>query len=138
MTKNALIFKNFCESADINLSFADNDGKTIAQFKQKLKCGVGAEGLVLFNENDTLVSIYMFDYINYNNLGKKEFILDKINELNKAYTYLKFVNNDGAIGISSHMQFDNNFKAEIVADSIVSMLQAADEEYEGFMKIIWR
>ena len=90
------------------------------------------------NEKDTQVAIYAFNYVKVTNPSRKEYILQKINELNLSYTYNKFVlDEENNININTFIAVDNNFKPNLVWASMIAMYRALENEYSNFMKILW-
>lgn len=138
LTRNAQEFRSFLQSRNINLEFMEeSDGSTTLQIRETLKSGARIRILVVFNKNNSLVSIYGGDFITGINPGKKDYMYEAVNELNSKYTYLKFVMGNDSLMAQSFALFDNNFKSEVVMDMILAMLDIIEEEYPRLMRIIW-
>lgn len=136
LTHNAQKFKSFLEEREIRLDFIKENGTIIAEIREQLKSGGRLRMLVVFDEEDSMVSIYGGDFITGISPNKMDYMYEVINELNSK-TFFKYVLEDNSIRIHSIALFNDNFSSETVMDMIVGMVGAAEVEYPRLMKIIW-
>lgn len=138
ITKNAQEFKRFLISQDINLEFIEGDnGETIVEIREQLKSGIRLRLLVIFNREDSMVSIYGADFIQGINPIKKNYLYEAVNDLNYKYTYYKYVLEKDSISVQAFALFEDNFSSEVVMRLIMGMMATVEQEYSGLMKIIW-
>lgn len=139
LTNNANSFKQLLDKNNIYAdSWDGEDGAVCFQFNQKLKTGPNGRVMVIFNSEDTLVSIYALDYVTLVNTARKDYMYRLLNDLNSKYTYFKFIlDNDNNIILSSFIPLENNFRPEIAMRLILGVLDALEEEYSALMKVMW-
>lgn len=138
MTKNSQLFKEFLERNDIWVEFFDEDGDTFCNIKQRLECGPTVNILLVFDKDDKLVRLYTMGYITFNNPSRKQYIYSMLNELNNKYSFFKFViDNQNNISVNYYLPFLDNFSSDIVMQQIISTIGVLEDEYAGFMKLIW-
>lgn len=137
MTKNAKLFKEYLIKNNLNLEFSDEDNDTYIEIRETLKSGIKVRIGIVFNEDDTLISIYVIDLVTIMDISKKNLILNKINELNNHYSILKFTFEDNSIQINTFIPVKNNFKAEIIMDYLLGLYKIIENEYPVLMKIVW-
>lgn len=137
-TKNAQQFKSFLEKKDIHLEFIEgNEGATLVEIREGLKSGGRLRILVIFDEDESMVSIYGGDFITGISPVKINYMYEAVNNLNIKYTYYKYVLEKDSISIQSYALFNNNFSSEVVMKMIFGMINVADSEYPSLMKIMW-
>ena len=137
MSKNANEFRNFLKSINVTLEEETKDDDIIFSVNNTIQAGPTVRLIVVLPNGDNQAAVIGANYVTINNPSKKEYILEKINELNMKYTYNKFVLVDNTIGVQVFMAIDNNFSPETLWSFLLGAYDAMEEEYKGFMKIIW-
>ena len=137
MTKNAKLFDEYLKTIDVNLKFTDVEGETFVEMIPPSEGGIKARIGVIFNKNDSLVSIWCLNFIDGVNPSKRNQILDLINELNANYTYFKFVMINDSIQIHSDIPVDDNYSPAQTARTMVGMNDIMKKEYPNIMKTLW-
>lgn len=137
MTKNARVFNEYLKTQNINLEFIDSEGETIVEIRESLDGGIKARIGVIFNANDSLVSILGLDFMGAINHSKRNQLLDLVNELNNAYTYFKFVISNDTIQIQSFISVDDNYAPITTMRIIFGMLDIMKKEYSSIMRVMW-
>jgi len=138
MTKNSQQFKELLEKNDIWVEFFDNEGDSYCNIKQKLACGPTINLILVFDNDDRLVRLHTMGYITFNNPSRKEYVYSLLNELNNKYSYFKFViDKENNISVAYYLPFLNNFSSDVVMQQILSTIEVMENEYAGFMKLIW-
>ena len=138
ITKNAQQFRSFLISQDINLEFIEgHNGETLVEIRESLNCGAKLRIGVIFDKEDSMVSIYGMDFIQGINPTKKNYMYEAVNDLNNKYTYYKFLLNSDTVELQAFALFNNNFSSEVIMRYIMGMINIANEEFSGLMKIIW-
>lgn len=139
MSRDSDLFNQILNQHNIYFNTWDeDDGDVYFQFNQKLDSGPTVKILAIFNSDDTLVSIYVLDYVTLVNTARKDYMYRLLNDINNKYTYYKFTMDDkNHIILSCFIPMDNNFKPEIILNLIFGSISVMDDEYPGFMKIIW-
>ena len=94
LTNNAQQFKSFLLERNMDLNFIDDNGESVIEIREMLKCGAKIRLVTVFDKDDTNVKIYGFDYIQGINPVKKNYIYEALNNLNSNYTFTKYYYND--------------------------------------------
>lgn len=138
MGNNANQFREFLMSNQIDLEEGNSEFGTYFATESTIPSGPRVRIVALIADEDNQIAILSFNYANVGNPSKKEYILEKLNELNIKYTYNKFVlKENNEIAANVFIDVENNFSPQILWGQIVSMYQALEEEYKGFMRILW-
>ena len=138
ITNNAQQFKSFLMSQDINLDFMeDENGNTLVEIRESLKCGTKLRVIVIFNKEDSMVSMYGIDFVQGINPTKRNYMYEAINDLNNKYTYYKFLLDKDRVEVQSFVLFDDNFSNEVIMKYIMGMINVVEQEFSGLMKIMW-
>lgn len=67
---------------------------------------------------------------------KKSYVYEATNELNSKYTYYKYIVDKEKIVLQSFALFNDNFDSNIVMKIIMGLMNIANNDYSGLMKII--
>ncbi|MCX7903838.1 MAG: hypothetical protein N2486_04940 [Caloramator sp.] len=138
LTKNAQEFRNFLRSQNIELKFFEGDnGDTIVETVQNLNSGLKLRMVIIFGVDEDIVSIYGLDFVSAINPARKNYIYEFINELNKKYTYYKYVFDKDTLRIESHAVFSDNFNPYVVMTQIIGMMRLVESDYPELMRVIW-
>ena len=113
------------------------ESDVVFSMQSNIKSGPRVSIVIIFPEDNTHVAVLCFNYVNVDNPSKSEYILERINELNMKYTYNKFTLNDNNVVGQTFIPYDEIINPELVWALMLSLYQAMEEEYRGFMKIIW-
>lgn len=138
LTNNAVSFRNFLNSQNINLEFIEGDnGETLVEIREGLKCGAKLRIVAIFDKEDSMVSIYGMDFVQGINPTKKNYMYETVNDLNNRYTYYKFLLDRDAVEIQAFALFNDNFNSEVVMRYIMGMIRVAEQEFSGLMRVMW-
>ena len=138
LTNNAQEFRNFLISQGINLEFKEgNDGNVLVEIRESLECGAKLRIGVVFDKEDSMVSIYGLEFIQGVNPSKKSYMYESINDLNSTYTYYKFILNRDVVEIQAFALFNDNFNSEVLMRYIMGMMNVANSEFSNLMRVIW-
>lgn len=138
LTENAQQFKNYLISKDMDLEFVEQDnGDSVLELRQELKCGAKMRIVLVFTEDDSLVCIYGVDFIQGINPSKKNYMYEAINDINKSYSYYKFIMNKDDIISQAFLPVDGNFKSEVIMNLLFGMIRVVENEFAGLMRIMW-
>jgi len=138
LTKNAQEFKNFLRSQNIELEFFEGEnGETIVETVQSLNSGLKLRMVIIFGEDDGIVSIYGLDFVSAINPARKNYIYELLNELNKKYTYYKYILDKDTIRIETHAVFSDNFNPHVVMTQLIGMMRLVESDYPELMRVIW-
>lgn len=66
------------------------EGQTILKIRDSISGGIQARIIILFDDNDSIVSIYGLDIVSGITNSKNNELLKLVNKLNSNYTYYKF------------------------------------------------
>lgn len=139
MSTNSNLFKQYLNDNNLYAdSWNGEKGSVCFQFNQKLKSGPNGRIVAIFNDTNSLVSIYALDYVTLTNTTRKDYMYKLLNEINNKYTFFKFIlDNDNNIILSSFIPLENNFKPEVAMRLIFGVLDTMEEEYSSLMKVMW-
>ena len=139
MGKNSNLFKQYVNEKNLSPeNWRDERGYEVFQFTQKLESGPSGKILVVISDDDVAVNIYAMDYATLSNPVRKDYMYKLLNEINCRYTFNKFTMDDeNNITASCSIPFQDNFKPEIVINSIFGVLRSMDDEYPNIMKLMW-
>lgn len=138
LTRNAQSFRSFTQSNEVNGEFLEGDnGESLVQFRQSIKGGPVMNLMVIFDSEDSLVSIYGENFVTGINPSKKVYLYELLNNLNAKYTYFKFVLSNDAIEIQAFDVIDNNYSNDTIMRILLGIIQVAEREYPIIMKTIW-
>lgn len=138
MGKNAELFEQYLKSIDVVLEKGNTEEGTFFAIENTIPSGPRVRMIILMNQDDKRVSIFCFNYVSINNPSKKEYFLEKVNELNLNYSFNKFtIDEENNISVNVYLPVNNNFNAETVWLLAIGAYRALEDEYKGFMKILW-
>ena len=91
-------------------------------------------------DNDVSVRVFDFGGISVP-AAKKDVIIEKINEMNHKYRYVKFVflNDDNSINVEYDLPTSTpaNGVGEICREIFIRLMNILDEAYPEFMRALW-
>lgn len=138
MTKNAKVFNSFLASKEVKPDVNETEDDTRFTLHYNLKGGPNVRIVCIFDEDDTMVRLYFFDYINSVDESKKAKIYEVINKINLEYTYVKFViDDDNDVYASYFVTVNNNFDSQIIFNLMLTISEIMEEKYPAFMKVVW-
>ena len=105
LTNNAQQFKSFLLERNMDLNFIDDNGESVIELREILKCGAKIRLVTVFDKDDTSVKIYGFDYIQGINPVKKSYIYEALNNLNSNYIFTKYYLDGDSIIIQGSLYF---------------------------------
>lgn len=137
LTNNAQQFKSFLLERDMDLDFFNDNGESVVEIREVLKCGAKLRIVTVFDADDTNVKIYGFDYIQGINPVKKSYLYEALNNLNSNYAYFKYYLNEDSIIIQGSLYFLDTFSSEATMQMMVGLMNCANSEYPALMKLNW-
>ena len=137
LTNNAQQFKSFLLERNMDLNFIDDNGESVIEIREMLKCGAKIRLVTVFDKDDTSVNIYGFDYIQGINPVKKSYIYEALNNLNSNYTFTKYYLDGDSIIIQGNLYFLDTFSNEATMQMMLGVMDCANSEYPALMKLNW-
>mgnify|MGYP007012348610 CR=1 FL=1 len=141
MNNSAGIFSEYLKKEDINVNEFQDENFYIFSFDATIEAGPTANIVCFFDENtkaDWTLTIEALNYVKIDNPMKKEYILEKLNELNRKYNFVKFIlSEEGAVFLKIYYNYYDNFNPEKLLEMVFHIYDVLKDEYKGFMKIIW-
>lgn len=135
---NFELFKQYLKSIDVVLEEGNTEDANFFAIENTIPSGPRVRLVIIMDHDDKRVTILSFNYVSINNPSKKEYFLEKVNELNLNYAFNKFVIDEhNNIGVNVFLPINNNFDAESVWLLAIGAYRALEDEYKGFMKILW-
>lgn len=136
MSQNAIKFEEYLREQNMGLDKQTNEEGVIYVVREHLE-GFGPVALViLFNNNDRIVTVISYQYLKINDLSKKQDIVQLINEINCEYTMVKFTEAAGFITVQIALPFNNNFAPEVIVEMVAMLLGAIKEEQPRFAALL--
>jgi hypothetical protein len=136
---NVQIFKNFLQQQNVFMEEVQEDnGGVFFRTRQDLKNGGSVVAVVAFNDREDLIDLQIFGIANINNPLKKEAVHNLLNELNTYYRFTKFIEMEGRISAQySYNVRPNSLDPGELMDTLIMLLNTADDSYPKFMKLQW-
>jgi hypothetical protein len=136
MSQNAIKFEEYLRQQNLGLDKQTNEEGVIYVVRENLE-GFGPVALViLFNNNDRLVTVISYQYLKINDLTKKQDIVQLINDINSEYTMVKFTEGAGFITVQIALPFKDNFVPEVIVEMVAMLLGAIKEEQPRFAALL--
>src|SRR5690625_5013315 len=134
---NVQIFKNYLLDNRYNLEELQmEDGSIAFRGTESLEGGGKIIYVIIFNKEQDIVDLRIFDIAQVTNPLKKDAVLELINELNMEYRFSKFYVLDGVINKEFSFRIeDNNLNPELLMGYLVLLFRAAETSYPKFMKL---
>jgi hypothetical protein len=93
---------------------------------------------VAFNDREDLIDLQIFGIANINNPLKKEAVHNLLNELNTYYRFTKFIEMEGKISAQNSYNVNpNSLDPGELMDTLIMLLNTANDSYPKFMKLQW-
>lgn len=136
---NAEIFENYMNEKEIHFERGTTDDDCVFfRMSQNIKNGGTALIVVLFNKNQQIVDLNVFQVASVTDPLKKEPLFKLLNELNKSYRFSTFTEREGEVSVGySYQVHDNSLDGEEVLDMLIMLFQTAEDNYPKFMKLQW-
>ncbi|MFC5540744.1 MAG: hypothetical protein C0P75_009365 [Bacilli bacterium] len=114
------------------------DGAKGFRFYQQLENGPQLLLGVLFNANDSIVDITVFNIAKITNPLKVEMYLNLLNELNNQYRYTKFAKVDNEIQANYSLPLiENQDMSDIIVELMLLVLRSVEDSFPKIMKLQW-
>lgn len=134
-------FERYAQNKDVAYDTVDlENGKIGFKFYQSIENGPRLLLGVIFNSDDTIVDLTIYNIAKLTNPLKKENYLHLVNELNDNYRYTKFVvTEELEVNATYSMILPTNnydFSSDIF-DSLIMILQTVEDSFPKFMRLQW-
>lgn len=132
-------FEQYVVRSDIGYDVVTLDGGAKGfKFYQQLENGPRLLLGVIFNPNNTIVDLNIFNIAKISNPLKQELYLTLINELNNQYRYTKFtiVNDEIQANYALPLTAQADM-SEVIFDLLIMLLRSVEDSFPKLMKLQW-
>lgn len=138
MNNNVQIFMDYLERENLNADKVDGDDLCMVVLPAQIESGPTARIMCFFaNDDSPFVFVEAWGYVKIDNPMKKEYMLEKLNDLNRRYDIVKFLLSEkGDVIVRMTYQFES-FDPDKLMGVVFFVYNVLKDEYKGFMKLIW-
>jgi hypothetical protein len=136
MSQNALKFEEFLKAKNIKLEKTTNDDLATYIIREQIGAPTPITIGVVFLNHDGLVNIVAYQFLRINRPEMKQQVMELVNTLNVAYTFIKYTVKDDLVTAHISAPFMDNFNAELLNQLILSLLNALKQDYPRFMELL--
>lgn len=131
-------FQELLKKRDIDMNLDINENGIVSFYvDQNIVNGPVIRAVMLFNEEETSTSLYIFDYLKVDE-EKREAVLNLVNSINRDYIYTNFyISEENDVVQKYSFDIEQFYSPEQLLEQLITMVQHAKNHYGNFMKILW-
>ncbi|MGM9985674.1 MAG: YbjN domain-containing protein [Bacillaceae bacterium] len=112
------------------------DGTPFFHLDEKTESGCPIRLIVSFNNKNESVDVHGFILAPVRPEVDRTALHNLLNDLNESYRFVKFIlNKEDVICISSSIDFENNFSADIVSRHLVMVHSISNKEFQNLARV---